>query len=120
MSEEAIPLDALQLWVALPESRRHGGPVPIDGDPGRRADFPAFRQLEVVLDRLIGVLLRSGRVRERDHGRACCRQSDSACSHDDPPVKSRSIRLLHREALDTIRGLGTQLTGGVASGVRAP
>jgi len=27
LGEEAIPLDALQLWVALPESRRHGGPA---------------------------------------------------------------------------------------------
>ena len=27
VGEEAIPLDALQLWVALPESRRHGGPA---------------------------------------------------------------------------------------------
>ena len=26
VGEGAIPLDALQLWVALPESRRHGGP----------------------------------------------------------------------------------------------
>lgn len=25
--DEAIPLDALQLWVALPESRRHGAPA---------------------------------------------------------------------------------------------
>lgn len=27
LGEEATPLDALQLWVALPESRRHGGPA---------------------------------------------------------------------------------------------
>jgi len=27
VGEAAIPLDALQLWVALPESRRHGGPA---------------------------------------------------------------------------------------------
>ncbi|MFH8251621.1 pirin family protein [Microbacterium sp. B2969] len=27
VGEDAIPLDALQLWVALPESRRHGGPA---------------------------------------------------------------------------------------------
>lgn len=27
LGEEAIPLDALQLWVALPESRRHGEPA---------------------------------------------------------------------------------------------
>ncbi|WP_127819265.1 pirin family protein [Microbacterium sp. CPCC 204701] len=27
MSEDAVPLDALQLWVALPESRRHGPPA---------------------------------------------------------------------------------------------
>src|SRR6478609_5114757 len=27
VGEEAIPLDALQLWVALPESRRHGVPA---------------------------------------------------------------------------------------------
>lgn len=27
VGEEAVPLDALQLWVALPESRRHGAPA---------------------------------------------------------------------------------------------
>lgn len=27
VGEHPIPLDALQLWVALPESRRHGGPA---------------------------------------------------------------------------------------------
>src|SRR4051794_22168086 len=27
VGEDAVPLDALQLWVALPESRRHGGPA---------------------------------------------------------------------------------------------
>ena len=27
MGEGPVPLDALQLWVALPESRRHGGPA---------------------------------------------------------------------------------------------
>lgn len=27
VGEQPIPLDALQLWVALPESRRHGGPA---------------------------------------------------------------------------------------------
>ncbi|MET0780415.1 MAG: pirin family protein [Microbacterium sp.] len=27
VGEEAVPLDALQLWVALPESRRHGVPA---------------------------------------------------------------------------------------------
>lgn len=27
VGEAAVPLDALQLWVALPESRRHGGPA---------------------------------------------------------------------------------------------
>jgi len=27
VGEDAVPLDALQLWVALPESRRHGGPT---------------------------------------------------------------------------------------------
>jgi redox-sensitive bicupin YhaK (pirin superfamily) len=27
VGEVAVPLDALQLWVALPESRRHGGPA---------------------------------------------------------------------------------------------
>ncbi|MEV4686933.1 pirin family protein [Microbacterium sp. LWH3-1.2] len=27
VGEDAAPLDALQLWVALPESRRHGGPA---------------------------------------------------------------------------------------------
>ncbi|MHC2998329.1 pirin family protein [Microbacterium sp. HJ5] len=27
LGEEAAPLDALQLWVALPESRRHGAPA---------------------------------------------------------------------------------------------
>lgn len=27
VGEEAVPLDALQLWVALPESRRHGPPA---------------------------------------------------------------------------------------------
>ena len=27
VGEEALPLDALQLWVALPESRRHGEPA---------------------------------------------------------------------------------------------
>jgi redox-sensitive bicupin YhaK (pirin superfamily) len=27
VGDEAIPLDALQLWVALPESRRHGAPA---------------------------------------------------------------------------------------------
>ncbi|WP_298943830.1 pirin family protein [uncultured Microbacterium sp.] len=26
VGDSAVPLDALQLWVALPESRRHGGP----------------------------------------------------------------------------------------------
>ncbi|GAA3036168.1 pirin family protein [Microbacterium dextranolyticum] len=26
VGDDAVPLDALQLWVALPESRRHGGP----------------------------------------------------------------------------------------------
>ena len=27
LGEEAVPLDALQLWIALPESRRHGEPA---------------------------------------------------------------------------------------------
>ena len=27
VGEDAVPLDALQLWVALPESRRHGAPA---------------------------------------------------------------------------------------------
>jgi len=27
VGEEAVPLDALQLWVALPDSRRHGAPA---------------------------------------------------------------------------------------------
>lgn len=27
VGEDEVPLDALQLWVALPESRRHGGPA---------------------------------------------------------------------------------------------
>ncbi len=27
VGEDAVPLDALQLWVALPESRRHGAPT---------------------------------------------------------------------------------------------
>ncbi|GAA1954306.1 pirin family protein [Microbacterium deminutum] len=27
VGEDAVPLDAMQLWVALPESRRHGGPA---------------------------------------------------------------------------------------------
>ncbi|WP_106815836.1 pirin family protein [Microbacterium timonense] len=27
VGEDAAPLDALQLWIALPESRRHGGPA---------------------------------------------------------------------------------------------
>ncbi|GAA1999229.1 pirin family protein [Microbacterium ulmi] len=27
VGEDAVPLDALQLWVALPDSRRHGGPA---------------------------------------------------------------------------------------------
>ncbi|MFF2487341.1 pirin family protein [Microbacterium sp. NPDC058062] len=47
VGEDAAPLDALQLWVALPESRRHGGPsfeqhavlpevelAPVTGDAG--------------------------------------------------------------------------------------
>lgn len=35
VGEEAAPLDALQLWVALPESRRHGAP-----DFERHEDLP--------------------------------------------------------------------------------
>jgi len=35
VGEDAIPLDALQLWVALPESRRHGAP-----DFERHEDLP--------------------------------------------------------------------------------
>lgn len=27
VGEDEVPLDALQLWIALPESRRHGGPA---------------------------------------------------------------------------------------------
>jgi redox-sensitive bicupin YhaK (pirin superfamily) len=47
VGEDAVPLDALQLWVALPESRRHGAPAfeqhavlprltlpAVSGDPG--------------------------------------------------------------------------------------
>jgi redox-sensitive bicupin YhaK (pirin superfamily) len=47
VGEEAVPLDALQLWVALPDSRRHGAPAfeqhavlpsvslpAVTGDPG--------------------------------------------------------------------------------------
>lgn len=47
VGEDAVPLDALQLWVALPESRRHGPPAfeqhttlpqvalaPVEGAPG--------------------------------------------------------------------------------------
>lgn len=47
VGEDAAPLDALQLWVALPEARRHGGPAfeqhavlpdvalaPVSGDAG--------------------------------------------------------------------------------------
>ncbi|MFE1646412.1 pirin family protein [Microbacterium sp. P01] len=37
MGEDAAPLDALQLWVALPESRRHGAP-----DFERHEDLPTL------------------------------------------------------------------------------
>ena len=55
VGEDAVPLDALQLWVALPECRRHGAPaferhedlpvVPLDGrlGCGRRGDRGARR-----------------------------------------------------------------------------
>lgn len=59
VGEDAAPLDALQLWVALPESRRHGGPAfeqhavlpelelrPAAGEPGSAT---------VVLGELAGV-----------------------------------------------------------------
>jgi len=59
VGEGAAPLDALQLWVALPESRRHGGPAfeqhavlpevelaPVTGDAGSAT---------VVLGELAGV-----------------------------------------------------------------
>ncbi|MFB7891686.1 pirin family protein [Microbacterium sp. NPDC056044] len=59
VGEDAAPLDALQLWVALPESRRHGGPAfeqhavlpelelaPVTGDAGSAT---------VVLGELAGV-----------------------------------------------------------------
>ncbi|KQZ11991.1 pirin [Microbacterium sp. Root53] len=38
VGDDPIPLDALQLWIALPESRRHGGP-----DFERHADLPTLR-----------------------------------------------------------------------------
>ena len=38
VGEDAVPLDALQLWVALPESRRHGGPA-----FERHEDLPVIR-----------------------------------------------------------------------------
>lgn len=48
VGEDAVPLDALQLWVALPEDRRHGGPafeqhaslpeVRLDAEVGEPAD----------------------------------------------------------------------------------
>ena len=60
VGEDAAPLDALQLWVALPESRRHGGPsfeqhavlpevelAPLTGDAGSAT---------VVLGKLAGVV----------------------------------------------------------------
>lgn len=60
VGEDAAPLDALQLWVALPESRRHGGPAfeqhavlpevelaPLTGDAGSAT---------VVLGELAGVV----------------------------------------------------------------
>lgn len=37
VGDDAIPLDALQLWVALPESRRHGAPA-----FEQHADLPEF------------------------------------------------------------------------------
>jgi quercetin 2,3-dioxygenase len=48
VGEGPIPLDALQLWVALPESRRHGGPafeqhdsLPLIALPALAPDTPA-------------------------------------------------------------------------------
>lgn len=37
VGDDPIPLDALQLWIALPESRRHGGP-----DFERHSDLPTL------------------------------------------------------------------------------
>jgi redox-sensitive bicupin YhaK (pirin superfamily) len=41
VGDGAIPLDALQLWVALPESRRHGGPAFERHEPLPRLVLPA-------------------------------------------------------------------------------
>ena len=41
VGEEAIPLDALQLWVALPEDRRHGSPAFERHDDLPIVDLPA-------------------------------------------------------------------------------
>ncbi len=42
VGEEAIPLDALQLWVALPEHRRHGAPAFERHDDLPIVDLPAI------------------------------------------------------------------------------
>ncbi|WP_456284493.1 pirin family protein [Microbacterium sp. JZ101] len=59
LGEGAVPLDALQLWVALPEERRHGGPaferhdrLPTLSLPTRDGDAA---QATVVVGELAGV-----------------------------------------------------------------
>jgi len=56
---EAVPLDALQLWVALPDSRRHGGPAFERHEHLPSLDLPALSgppaRATVVLGELAGV-----------------------------------------------------------------
>jgi quercetin 2,3-dioxygenase len=64
VGEEAVPLDALQLWVALPEGRRHGVPAFERHESLPSVTLPALSgpaaQATVVLGELAGVVSPAG------------------------------------------------------------
>ena len=68
VGEDAVPLDALQLWVALPESRRHGAPA-----FERHDELPTRRPRR--------------RGRDRRRSRRSCWVSSPACPR--PPRRTR-------------------------------
>ena len=90
VGEDAVPLDALQLWVALPESRRHGAPA-----FERHEDLPV---VAAAVGRRTG-RRGDGRARRRSPAptrpRPCTRRS-SEPSCGSPPARACACRSTRR------------------------
>ena len=93
VGEEAVPLDALQLWVALPESRRHGAPAFERHEQLPSVELPALSgapaTATVVLGELAGV---SSPASDLHADRRCRDPAAGGGSRRDPAATGVGVR----------------------------